>query len=104
MAPENEEHILNASFFLEEHRHVFDSMRSEGLELGPLLTLDRTYRDAEVRFGPVLRGICPNREPEPNVRESRGRTANRTSRTARFRFERGSNFAEPPIFFSSRKQ
>jgi hypothetical protein len=45
-------------------------------------------RDAEVRLGPVLWGICLNREPEPNGGKRMHRTANRTCRTGS---ELGSN-------------
>src|SRR6266702_6858283 len=52
-------------------------------------------RDAEVRFGPVLRGISENLEPEPDLWEAKGRTANQNRenrvRQVRFGFNAGSD-------------
>ena len=52
-------------------------------------------RVAEVRFSPVLWGICLNREPEPNSRKRMCRSANQTCRTG---FKLGSNWTESTIF------
>jgi hypothetical protein len=58
------------------------------------------YRVAEVQFSPVQQGIFLNHKPELNGRGMTGRTENRTCRTTRFRFELGSDQAEPSIFVS----
>ncbi len=53
------------------------------------------HRDAKVRFGPVLRGISENLEPEPDLWEAKGRTANQNQenrvRQVWFGFNAGSD-------------